>query len=131
MCGGGGKCGVWEPASLRAGKELESKARGACACCAPMHRRVRTHTCALMAVRLGPPLWHGLPRANLRRTMPSLPPPPWCLLPPAPASDTFHKPGFKLQARILHHLFTIVQVGQGGEGERVCVCVQEGVQVCM
>lgn len=24
-------------------------------------------------------------------------------------TDTFHKPGFKLQARILHHLFSIVQ----------------------
>lgn len=24
-------------------------------------------------------------------------------------TDTFHKPGFKLQARILHHLFTVVQ----------------------
>ena len=24
-------------------------------------------------------------------------------------TDTFHKPGFKLQARILHHLFAIVQ----------------------
>ncbi len=31
-----------------------------------------------------------------------------CALLPA---DTFHKPGFKLQAKILHHLFTIVQVG--------------------
>jgi hypothetical protein len=28
-------------------------------------------------------------------------------------TDTFHKPGFKLQARILHHLFSIVQVGRG------------------
>lgn len=35
--------------------------------------------------------------------------------PPTPAADTFHKPGFKLQARILHHLFAIVQVRRGHE----------------
>ena len=34
-------------------------------------------------------------------------------------ADTFHKPGFKLQARILHHLFAIVQV---------CACGQPGRQ---
>lgn len=42
-----------------------------------------------------------------------------CSLPapcPFPA-DTFHKPGFKLQTRILHHLFAVAQVrGKGEKG---------------
>ena len=44
------------------------------------------------------------------------------LLPSACRADTFHKPGFKLQARILHHLFAIVQVWQP-VCVRECVCV--------
>ncbi len=37
-------------------------------------------------------------------------------------ADTFHKPGFKLQTRILHHLFTIVQA-------RPCPCPLARIRV--
>lgn len=55
--------------------------------------------------------------SHLSLTMPSLP------FPASPIADTFHKPGFKLQARILHHLFAIVQVGGRW---MVCVGGDEG-----
>ena len=48
--------------------------------------------------------------------------PPACLPPSSRTcpADTFHKPGFKLQARILHHLFAIVQVGAAGTCCQLC-----------
>lgn len=39
---------------------------------------------------------------------------------PPHGADTFHKPGFKLQTRILHHLFTIVQARPARQPCRAC-----------
>lgn len=63
--------------------------------------------------------------------------PTLCPLPHMPPSaDTFHKPGFKLQTRILHHLFTVAQVGHAAghvtsrvfawHATRTSACSQDG-----
>ena len=77
------------------------------------------HVCARVSFALSMP--HHVPVLLLCctwRTAPRGPPDPWIC--PAPfqlppdicrAADTMHKPGFKLHARILHHLFGVATSG--------------------
>ena len=78
------------------------------------------HTLACPAPFIGPPPRPPLPSCHAyppTHTVPLISPPlalssPPCFLPP----DSFHKPGFKQHAFILHHLFNVVTLvgGRGG-----------------